>query len=190
MSDPTPFISTQDLSDYIGRDVTADNGAVIAIDAACQIVRGIAGQTFTELTETISLDGTGTDCLLLPELPVNAAGTVTESGEPLVQGVDYVLANQRKLIRTAGTSWNVNVIGDAAHWPQGRQNIVVTYDHGYAGGTVPSDVRMVALQVASRIAIQGIAQQETVATEAITYSSPAMDLTPGERLILSKYRAY
>lgn len=186
---PDPFISTQDLSDYIGRDVTVDDGAMIAIDAACEIVRNISGQTFNELTETVGLDGTGTDCLLLPENPVLAAGTVVEAGQLLVQGTDYVLANDRMLIRTAGTSYSTTLYGDLTTWPLGRQNVQVTYDHGFSG-TVPSDVRIVALQVASRIAIQGIATSETVGGQAITYASPAMDLTPGERLILSRYRAY
>ena len=29
-----PFITTQDLSDRLGRDVTADNGAISAVDSA------------------------------------------------------------------------------------------------------------------------------------------------------------
>jgi hypothetical protein len=47
-------------------------------------------------------------------------------------------------------------------WPSGRQNITVTYDHGYADADLPRDVRMVALSVASRIAVQGVALEESV----------------------------
>lgn len=182
-----PFITTDDLSDYIGRDVTADNGAAIAIDAACNIVRMVADQTFDQVVGgTLTLDGTGTDCLLLPELPVTAAGTVIEGNTTLVEGEDYVLASGGKLIRTGGTAYTTSSDYEMV-WLAGRQNIRVVCDHGYAG-TIPTDVRMVALQIAGRIAVQGIAQSETVAGQSITYASPALDLTPGEKLILSRYR--
>lgn len=190
MASADPFISTTDLGDYLGRDVSTDNGALIAIDSACDIVRTLTGQTFNSVVgDAIALDGTGTDCLLLPETPVSAAGTVTLGGAALVQGTDYVLADDRKLIRTAGTSFSTNLYGDLTVWPLGRQNVLVTYDHGYAG-TVPSDVRMVALQVASRIALQGIVQSENLAGQALVYASPALDLTAGEKLILQRHRAY
>ncbi len=57
---PSPFISRQDLSDYIGRAVTTDDGALACVDAACQIVRTFAGQLFNEASDTVTLDGTGT----------------------------------------------------------------------------------------------------------------------------------
>src|SRR5581483_2501444 len=152
MASDDPFISTDDLGNYLGRDVSADDGALIAVDAACNIIRDLTGQTFNGVTgDTVTLDGSGTDCLLLPQVPVTAAGTVTLGGVALTEGLDYVLADARKLIRTAGTSWTTTLYGDLTVWDLGRQNVTVTYDHGYAG-TVPSDVRMVALQVASRIA--------------------------------------
>jgi hypothetical protein len=186
-----PFVSVVDLSNYIGRDVTTDEGALIAVDAACNLVRTLTGQKFNNVIgDQIVLDGTGTDCLLLPEIPVTAAGTVTVGGAALVQNVDYVLADNRKLIRTAGTSFSTTIYGDLTVWPMGRQNVQVTYDHGYAGGTIPSDVRMVALQVASRIALQGIVASETIAGQSLSYTSPALDLTPGERLILQRHDAY
>ena len=47
-----------------------------------------------------------------------------------------------------------------------KKNIKVTYDHGYTvAGTVnnvPRSIRMVALMIASRLVVQGVAQQETV----------------------------
>lgn len=181
-----PFISEDDLSDYLGRDVTSDTGATIAVDAACSIVRMLADQTFSQVTGTAVLDGSGTDCLLLPEIPVTGAGTIIENGTTLTEGTDYVLADSRKLIRTGGTAY-MTPTDSVVVWPLGRQNVTVVYDHGYAG-TVPTDVRMVALQLAERIAVQGIAQSETVAGQSITYASPALDLTPGEKLILSRYR--
>ena len=91
-----PFISTSDVVDYIGRGGTADPGMLIAVDAACDIVRDIAEQNFNADTSTITLDGTGTDALLLPEFPVAAAGTVVVAGGTVT---DYVLSDNGILFR-------------------------------------------------------------------------------------------
>lgn len=192
-----PFISRQDLSDYIGRDVSGDDGATIAINAACDIVRTVAEQMFTPVTETIALDGTGTDCVLLPERPVNAVGTVVVNGTAK-GSLDYVSTTDGKLFATDGTAnfttWATGwtwIRGGTACWPLGRQNVVVTYDHGYASGTaadIPDDVRMVALALASRLVIQGVAVFEAVGSDSIRYAGPATDLTNGEQMILRKYR--
>jgi hypothetical protein len=76
---PDPFISPQDIVDYLGRGGTADPGMLIATDAACDIVRTLAERDFNAGTATITLDGTGTDALLIPNryLPATV-GTVTE----------------------------------------------------------------------------------------------------------------
>ena len=52
---------------------SADAGALIAIDAACDICRDVADQTFNLGTATVTLDGTGTDMLLLPQAAGRAA---------------------------------------------------------------------------------------------------------------------
>lgn len=176
---PDPFISAQDLTDYLGRDVTADDGAIIALDAACDIVRTVAERQFNRGTTTFTLDGTGTDALLLPELPVNSAGTVTVNGGTIT---DYVLSSTGVLFRgTAGSD-------PRSTWPSGRQNVVVTVDHGYASVDLPRDVRVVALSIASRLLVQGVAVEESLGTSRIKYAVAATDLTNGEKMILRKYR--
>jgi hypothetical protein len=186
-----PFVSTQDLSDYLGRDVTADDAATAALDAACQICRNVADCTFDETAETIYLDGTGTDCLMLPELPVNSAGTVVVNGTTLTEDSEYVLASGGKLIRTAYTGGSADYTyfnGYNAVWPAGRHNVKVTYDHGFAG-TIPSDVRRVALGLARRLLIQGESVFEALATgQQVRYQGPPMDLSATEKLVLYRYR--
>jgi hypothetical protein len=181
---PSPFISRQDVSDRLGRDVTADDGALSAVDSACQIVRTVAEQSFELVTgDTVTLDGTGTDCLLLPELPVTAAGTVVLNGGTIS---DYKLGDAGRIYRTNGTtgfsSWWATPV-----WPLGRQNVTVTYDHG--AGTVPADVREVALNLAMRLLVQGVAVFETIASgQQIRYAGAADDLTVNELRILRKHR--
>ena len=183
---PDPFIGVQDLSDYLGRDVTADNGALMAVDAACDIIRDITEQDFNQATSTVALDGTDTDALVLPQRPVIAAGTVTVNGVPVT---DYVAPTPDGFLyrgTASSSSWEPK-------WPAGRQNIRVTYDHGYTfAGTVnniPRSVRMVAIMIASRLVVQGVAQSETVGDVTMGYGMAATDLTTGEEAILYGYLA-
>jgi hypothetical protein len=176
---PDPFITVEDLTAYLGRDVTADDGAVIAIDAACDICRTIAERQFNAGTSTIMLDGTGTDAVLLSELPVNTVGTVTVNG---TEETDYLLTDNGMLLRgTAG-------VYPREAWDSGRRNVTVTYTHGYETIDIPRDVRMVALSIASRLVIQGVALEEAQGTSRIKYAAAATDLTKGEERILAKYK--
>ena len=176
-----PFISVQDLIDHLGRGGTADQGLVQAADAACDVCRTVAEQTFNRIVGgTVILDGTGTDALLLPERPATAAGTVTIDGGTIT---DYVLRNDGVLIRkTSGSSHRT------VTWPDGRQNVTVVYDHGYVDADMPRDIRMVALSIASRIAVQGPAKSEAIGNVNVTYAVASTELTTGELMILRKYR--
>lgn len=176
---PDPFITVQDLTDYLGRNVNIDNGAVIAADAACDICRTIAERQINRDTTTVMLDGTGTDALLLAELPVNSAGTVLVNGGTVT---DYVLNGNGVLYRgTAG-------IDPRPVWPSGRQNVQVTYDHGWGTADIPRDLRAVALSIAARLVVQGVATEESLGSSRVRYAVAATDLTNGERAILRKYR--
>jgi hypothetical protein len=167
------FIDTQELSDSLGRDLSSQDGAQLAIDMACATCRTIAEQDFTEATETIALDGTGTDALLLPQLPVSSISSVTVSGTATTA---YVLTDRGMLVKQSGV------------WPRGRQNVVVKYKHGYRSTDVPDDVRMVALELAKRLVIQGPAVSETNGDVSVRYGLNADDLTANERRILRKHR--
>lgn len=187
---PSPFISTTDLSDYLGRDVTSDDGATIAVDSACAVVRTLTEQEFTPttLTESVSLDGNGTDTLFVPQRPVSTVGTVTVNGDEVT---DFTYDTEGRITRTSEdeptfSTWS-GAVPSPAYWPTGRQNIGVTYTHGH-GGTVPSDVRMVALTLAHRLITQGGAIQEQVGDVRKTYAAASTDLTAGEKAILRKYR--
>lgn len=174
-----PFITVQDLSDLLGRNLAGDPGAYIAVRAACDVCRSEADRVFTRGTTTESYDGSGTDALLLGDLPVLSAGTVTVSGGTVT---DYMLTTNGVLLRgTAG-------IDPRPVWPLGRQNVTVTYEHGYDTLNVPEDVRLVAINIAQRVVVQGPATEEQVGDVRIKYATAAADLTSGERLILHKYR--
>jgi hypothetical protein len=190
-----PFISRDDLGEYLGRDVSEDEGALAAVDAACDICRTLAEQTFNQvLGDTIRLDGSGGDALVLPELPVRNAGTVALGGTATsgtISGgtavTNYVVDGDGILLRTAGAALPEDGSVPIT-WPRGRRNVAVTYDHGYAPNELPRDIRFVALEIASRLIVQGPAASENVGDVAVKYSVAATDLTAGERAIIAKYR--
>lgn len=180
---PNPFISRDDLTDYLGRDVTNDDGAIIACDAACDAIRTLTEQEINRATSTITLNGTGTDALVLPQFPVNSAGTVVVSGGTVT---DWALSDDGILFRKAATN------GDASTpnlvWPAGRQNVTVTYDHGYDDNDIPRDLRFCALSFASRVITQGPALREQSGQQAVTYAVASTDFTNGELIILRKFK--
>ena len=184
------FIDVDDLSAYLGRDVGDDDGAVICVDSACSMVQTLTEQDFeAATTDTVTLDGTGTDTLLLPHVPVSAAGTVVVNGVDLLP-TDYGVSEDGRLTRTGGTAvWSTwgQLSAPSAYWPQGRANVTVTYEHGYAAD-VPADVRMVALAIANRLFTQGGAVVETVGQVTKRYAVAGTDLTSGEKAILRRHR--
>jgi hypothetical protein len=182
-----PFISQQDLEDLLGRNLQTDPGALLAIDAACDVVRDLSGQQFNRGTSTVTLDGTGTDALLLPQLPVINAGTVTVNGTAVT---NYDVDTERGILfrgTIALSEWTADWPPPTV-WTRGRQNVSVTYEHGYANGEVPRSIRFVALSLASRMAVQGLAIQEQQGDVSIRYAVANTDLTNGEKAIIRKYR--
>lgn len=179
---PDPFITPQDLVDYLGRGGTADAGMLIATDAACDICRTVAERQFNQGTTTYTLDGTGTDALLLPELPVSSVSAVTVAGTAVT---DYVLNGNGILFRRGTVT---STCPSTLSWPEGRQNVTVTAVHGYSDDDLPRDVRVVALSIAARLVTQGVAVEESIGAVRVKYAGPATDLTSGEKMILRKYR--
>lgn len=187
---PDPFIDRQDLTDMLGRDVTADPGALIAVDAACDLCRRLTGQTFNRGTTTVTMDGTGTDALLLKERPVNSAGTILVAGGTVT---DFALDRENgvvfRKVSSSDTDWWYGVPATAVKWPAGRQNVTLTYDHGYNDADMPRDIRMVALSIAERLVVQGPAKMERVGDVAVTYAVGQMELMSTEKLVFDKYRS-
>lgn len=194
-----PFISRDDLGDFLGSNLATSDKALIAVDSACDIVRTLTGQTFNEvLDETVEMDGTGTDALLLPELPVTEVSLVYENDELLVEDVDYKLNGDSLLLRLptlVESGWSTQSI--RAVWPVGRNNLEVTYSHGYTDDLLPRDIRMVALSIAARTYQQsagasGSVVSETIGQYSVRYSdsssTSSSDLNFSEKTILRKYR--
>ncbi len=184
-----PFISRDDLGDHLGGiDLSTDASALQAVDAACDWVRDITGQVLNYVEdEVVLMDGTGTDALLLPQLPV------VEVTDVIVG--DYAdQSNYRWTLHDDGVlMWEWLVEGSSiaptrARWPIGRNNVEITYTHGYTDATFPRSLRMVALEIAARFYRQpGGAVFEQLGQHAVRWDSSPGDLPAGFDRILRKH---
>lgn len=187
----TPFVSTAELTDKLGTSAATTRGTAV-ITAACDLVRTFTEQELSPVVQggTLTLDGTGTDTLLLPERPVLDAGTVIESGGTLTFGTDYKLTDNGELYRLPGVidnGWGTCEL--RTYWWPGRQNIEVTCSYGYS--TVPADLKEVALSMAARLFSQnggGNVVFEQLGQRSIRYDGPATDFTKTEQIVLRKYK--
>ena len=183
-----------------------DLAAIIALEGASDAVRSYTGQSFDAITDdVVTLDGTGREGLLLPQLPVSAVSEVVIISSDGIEttldpAVDYRLGGSGILWRFVGLSawpwWGSPI------WPLGRQNVRVTHDHGYAlpgdegDPPLPSDIQLVTMQVAARgLAVATSAGRlvsaETIGSYSISYDtaqSQGADLLELEKRILDHYR--
>lgn len=173
-----PFISSSDLSEYLERDLDEDK-ALIAVDSACDIVRGYMEiPVNVQEDEEITIDGSGTDALVLPSRPVVEVSSVALEGDALVADEDYKVDLEKGMIY---------LLGSCRGWRRGRLNYEVTYSHGWEPDDIPRRIRMVALNVAARIYDQGIVQQESVGGYQVVYGTgDAVGLSANEMRILDK----
>lgn len=194
---PAPFISREDLADHLHLADGAlddDDAALQAVDAACDMIRDLTGQMFNRVADDeILMDGTGTDALLLPELPVEEVSSVVVTGEEDFTGYTYTLHDSGVLLRSYNTENVSGWDGCAAHhglrWPKGRNNIAITYTHGYTDAEFPRSVRMLALKLAEtfyRSRPAGLVS-ETLGQHSVNYASEGTFLSPGEQLIIRKH---
>jgi hypothetical protein len=187
-----PFITVTEA----GIGATTRGTAIVT--AACDMVRLFTEQDIYPAVTggTVLLDGMGTDCLLLPQLPVTNAGTVIEnvgSDSPgtLTLNSDYKFSDNGELYRLPGvidSGWSTQEF--RTYWWPGRRNIQVTYSYGYALADVPPELKEVAVQMSKRLDSQtnGNVVFESQGQRSIRYSGPATEWTTTEELVLRKYR--
>jgi hypothetical protein len=116
-------------------DRDADDPVLIdAIRRLSDRFRGATGNHITVVeNDEIHLSGRGGSSLHLPAAPVTAIAIVVD-GTTLVAGIDYQLGARSGIVRRD------------AGWPDGLDNIHITYSHGYA--SVPTDIQDAVLEMA------------------------------------------
>ncbi|HET8684980.1 MAG TPA: hypothetical protein VFM54_24370 [Micromonosporaceae bacterium] len=179
-------MTTEELRRYLGYpsfDAEQAARAQMLLDDAQALIEGPrgAGQKLELSTDTVTLDGTGTDRLLLPRWPVTAmvSVTVTEDDETvqvLVDEVDYTWSAAGILTRVGGL------------WPREPRSVAVVYTPGYS--TMPSNIKRICRRLAASAwrNTAGATVQE-IGDSRVRWAAPGGELTTGELEELAAYRA-
>jgi hypothetical protein len=149
------YVTIADYEQWAG--VTDDDDVprvTVSLEAACDAVRDYIGQTIDLVTDdAMEIPGSGTQFLLLPELPVVSVASITDEDAEAVD--DWTLRDSGILYRREG-------------WAHGHI-YTVTNTHGWA--TVPADIKIATFQVASSLASSqsGTIQQESIGGYSVSY---------------------
>ncbi len=200
---PTDSFGTVDMmSSYLRVEISpVDVMARLALAAATTLIQDYTDQVIAQVTnETVVLDGSGTDTMLLPELPVTSVSAVvqdsdTSSPQTLLDRsngsnaqYDFVGGRKGLLIRRRGglATWDSGYSIHFGTWPRRRQSVTVTYTHGYP--VIPAELQMLCVVIASRAWAQDGATQETVGTYIVQNAGQPGVLTADEMRMLGRYR--
>lgn len=172
-----PFITEQEVVDEVGRGSASDPGLATIVETACGIVRAYAEQDITqELGDVATLDGNGGESVQLPQVPVTDVQWITIDGESIT--------DDTYTFNTNGIVFRL----DGATFADGRQNVRISYDHGYADADIPDEVKGVARELAKRMFVQTVATEEQLGPVRVKYAAAATELTTTEKIILQKLR--
>jgi hypothetical protein len=173
----------------------------ISLEAASAAVRGYCDRQFDYVEDDeLTIDGSGGEALLLPELPVyDVAVTYVDpdGDEDEVDTEDYAIDFPNGILYRHNEGC----------WTRGRQNVLVTYSHGYVlpdetppdgVQALPDDLQMVVLQIASRVVANPdgrAASAETIGSYSVTYGDRSSNgstvhatILPLESSVLDRYR--
>ena len=170
------FVSLDEFLMYAGETADVDR-AEYDLDAACDKIRDYLGQTIDLVAaDVITLYGTDTRAMILPELPVASVTSIVQEADDIYPAetiTDYRVDDHGVLWRNH-PEW----------WPRWA-SYTVTYTHGYAPADVPAILKVAAFKLAMVEAGQGI-RQESVAGYSVTYESPDAILSMLDRRIVKR----
>ena len=160
-------------------DATDSNRALQLLDAATGLIKREARQHIEQVVDdVIVLPPTGTNTLLLPELPVTAVTSVVVDGLTLSAVNDYTVLFDSGVVRLRQPRWR--------RW---LHDTTVTYTHGYA--TVPDDLVGLCVEMSARAWVnpRGVASEQigTYSARYIT-GKPGLVLLEHEEQLVRSYR--
>jgi hypothetical protein len=184
---PTTLADPAEFAAVIGITyVPGDPVNTLLLEAASDIARRYCHRNFDlTIAEAITMDGTGTRDLIMPDAPVlgvTALSTTDPDQDPVV--LDPLVD-----IRISSNSGILHRV-DGSCWPRGYGNIAVTYTHGFT--EVPPDLQMAVIQIGARLHAtsggQGLVEQEGIATYSVTYATTDQQQQGPELATLDRYR--
>lgn len=161
------LVTEAELETLLGQDVDTDV-AMLLLNTASGVVRGTVGQELSAVTDdVVSIMGTTSVWLELPERPVTAVTAVEVDGEALTIGTDCKRFGN-KLWRSTG--WRT--------CPSEPTAVEVTYSHGWEPGDWRLEVArsMVLTLAANKLKNPGAVESEAIDDYRVRYAVTAADL--------------
>jgi len=189
MSDLAPFVTADELRMAAQEPSLSDDEALWLCRWASDSVRAELNQMVNVVEDdTVTLNGTGGQIVLLPEIEVRDVSAVVLGNDWLEPEVDYLWDSAGCLYRlhpSPSSAWQ-------RFWPRRPRALVVTYDHGWAVGSV---AWRAAASVALSIALRSRRNPEMLQSERIGDYSKAWiptasraELSEAERRMLDPLR--
>lgn len=191
-SPPLPETNTAPIGDLTGYeliygDVPDDQEAAVeqAILDASSIVRALASLTITLVEdETVTMDGSGTNLLLLPEWPVTDVHAVMirelDGSETDVPEDEYDWSETKGILQRR----------HYRPWPYRFQSVTLTYTHGWT--TPPADIVRVVYNMVARALAAGDGRDvksKTLGQASVTYVDVGrVGLTSWEEAVIQRIR--
>lgn len=143
-----PLATPAELRSFLQDDNIPESLAALALETVSGLIRDWCNISFDYVEDdVVTLDGTGSEALMLPEVPVSFVTEVLENGV---------------LLDSSLYEWNEDgILRRPNRWRKLFRYYQVTYDHGYE--VTPSTVRGVCLRSAAR----GIVNPAGVSAETI-----------------------
>ncbi len=140
--------------------------------------RGDTKRTITRVdNDTITIDGTGTANLYLPNAPIHGAPEVEVQGTPMVYGEDFTVSRAKAILRRS-----------LGHWPDELDAIEVTYSHGYPDDEIPEDIQDVVLERAAMLFnVRAGVSSYTVGGEMLQFGGASVGTTDAWRKAIERY---
>lgn len=167
------FATHQDLAARLGVTLTEDEQtrATALIAVASGMIQSAARQRIERVEDdTLTIRGSRSSTILLPERPVVSVVSVTLAGTALATDT-WRFEDDDTLVRRAGFGYD-------------RDELVVVYTHGFE--PIPDAIKGVCLEAVVRVWVNpGSAVQERIGSESTTYvqqgTPNGLLLTEGER---------
>jgi hypothetical protein len=169
-------------------DVADESRFKRLIAMASAQIKGYCKRTFAVISVTAeALDGSGTDTLELNQSPIISVSALSIEG--VAVDISEVKVYPDYIRFAGGGGYNPRLRGDSRLFPEGVQNVVVSYQAGYA--EVPAEISdACALQVVFLMNLankQGIiSETNQVANASTTYAQSP--LSPFVRATCNRYR--
>lgn len=197
----TRFADITALAAYMRMNIDlADPFALLALEGATAAIQKYCRQQFVLVVDdTVILDGSGSETMLLPECPVidvseviydcdlDGARTLLGPGSKSNSEFDFTLESGL-LIKRRGEFVLFEDRFNASYgvWPMRRRSVQVTYTHGFA--LIPPEIVMITITCAGRAIGQDGAELERTGAYQAKYAGQPAELIAGEKRVLDQYR--